>query len=280
MTMIVVCKNAQRRLCQDLPCFTTSQYANGHNNNWTAPPERTDFDMQSKDELDNVTRRRAMGIIGVTGLVSIVGCDLLNGVDGSSGDNTGDNADCQTTPSAVEGPYFVEELLNRSDIRVDPTDSVEQPGTPLLLKVNVSKISGGACEPLAGAQVDMWHCNADGLYSDETSNGTSGKKFLRGYQITDSNGVVEFTTIYPGWYSGRTVHIHLKIRSGDTEFNSQLFFDKTTTAQVFAQSPYSSRGLPDTPNARDGIFDSDTLLTLAPEGAGYQGEFDIALRIS
>ena len=110
--------------------------------------------------------------------------------------------------------------------------------------------------PLAGARVDIWHCDAGGTYSDEAQNNSSGKKFLRGYQTTDDSGAVNFTTIYPGWYSGRTVHINFRIRtySGSTkldEFVAQIFFDDTLTDTVFKSEPYSTRPNRDTRNAND-----------------------------
>ncbi|HXA53200.1 MAG TPA: hypothetical protein VNV86_22940, partial [Candidatus Acidoferrum sp.] len=109
-----------------------------------------------------------------------------------------------------------------------------RPGVLLNLKVSLVNESGSTCMPLAGARVDIWHCDAGGTYSDEAQNNSSGKKFLRGYQTTDDTGAVNFTTIYPGWYSGRTVHIHFRIRtySGSTkldEFVAQIFFDDTLT---------------------------------------------------
>jgi intradiol ring-cleaving dioxygenase-like protein len=132
-------------------------------------------------------------------------------------------------------------------------------------------------------QVDVWHCDAGGLYSDEAANNTVGKKFLRGYQITDANGAVQFTTIYPGWYSGRTIHIHFRIRTFDgstttSNFTSQLFFDETITNTVLAQSPYNTRGTRDTTNATDNIYSAATLLSLTSDGSGgYAGTFTVAL---
>jgi protocatechuate 3,4-dioxygenase beta subunit len=152
-------------------------------------------------------------------------------------------------PALTEGPYFVDEMINRSDIRSDPSDGSIKEGTPLNLTLYVSQINGSGCTPLAGAQVDVWHCDAAGVYSDASDPGfnTKGQKFLRGYQVTDANGMAKFTTIYPGWYQGRAVHIHFKIRTDPSsasgyEFTSQWFFDETLTDQVHAQQPYAAKG--------------------------------------
>ena len=165
-----------------------------------------------------------------------------------------------TNPSLTEGPYFVEEILNRSDIRTDPTDQTIQAGLPITLLVNVyQRNSDCTVAPLTGGYVDIWHCNASGIYSDVEAQDTSGKKFLRGYQAIDREGNAAFTTIYPGWYSGRSVHIHAKVRtfSGNDqqyEFTTQFFFDDAVTDQVYTLEPYSDRPGRDTLNANDGIY--------------------------
>jgi protocatechuate 3,4-dioxygenase beta subunit len=194
-------------------------------------------------------------------------------------------------PEQTEGPYFVDEELNRSDIRTDPSDGSTKGGPPLQLTFNVTKVSSTDCIPLVGAIVDIWHCDAEGQYSDVNDSGqgfnTLGKKFLRGYQTTDANGAVQFTTIYPGWYQGRAVHIHFKIRADLTsatayEFTSQLYFNDTLTDQVHAQQPYAAKGQRDTRNTGDGIYSNGgdrLLLSLAPSGSGYAGAFDIALQV-
>src|SRR5262249_21275958 len=117
---------------------------------------------------------------------------------------TSSTATCVLDPNVTKGPYWVDEKLDRADVRGD------RPGLPLALAITVYAYDGGTCTPLDGAQVDIWHCDATGLYSDTAANGTVGQNFLRGYQVTDAAGVASFTTIYPGWYSGRTVHIHVK----------------------------------------------------------------------
>lgn len=168
-----------------------------------------------------------------------------------------------SVPEVTEGPYFVDELLNRSDIRVDPSNGSTQAGLLMLLSVTVSTLdtTTGKTTPLPGAYVDIWHCNAQGLYSDESANNTVGQKFLRGYQVSSSQGKVAFRTIYPGWYSGRTPHIHCKVRefSGSTktfELSTQFFMDEQFTQQIYSDSnlPYVSHGLPDQPHASDQVY--------------------------
>jgi protocatechuate 3,4-dioxygenase beta subunit len=139
---------------------------------------------------------------------------------------------------------------------------------------------GAACEPLAGAHVDLWHADATGLYSDEAMLHTRGERFLRGYQVTDMTGAARFTTIFPGWYPGRTPHIHVKIRTyshGDVTntFVSQLYFDEAATDAVLARRTYASRGRRDTTNARDQLFDARMVVPLTTTGAGYTGTFTL-----
>ncbi len=193
---------------------------------------------------------------------------------------------CIVRPAMTEGPYFVDEKLNRSDVRSDPSDGTVKDGLPLVIKMNVSSINGSACAALSGATVDIWHCDAAGVYSDasDPSFNTKGKKFLRGYQTTDANGQVQFTTIYPGWYHGRAVHIHFKIRtSSGHDFTSQWFFDDTLSDTVFAQAPYAAKGARDTRNSNDGIFNGggdQLVLALTPANGGYTTAFDIGLQFS
>lgn len=186
---------------------------------------------------------------------------------------------CVVRPEQTEGPYYVDEDLERSDIRSDPASGAVSPGAQLALSFNVVRVSGSACTPLSGAIVDVWQCDAAGVYSDVTGN---SQKFLRGHQITDASGRAVFTTIYPGWYPGRTVHIHFKIRSGSKEFTSQLYFDDATSDAVFRQQPYAARDQRTTRNANDGVFrngGTDLLLNVQQGGNGYVATFDIGLAI-
>ncbi len=191
---------------------------------------------------------------------------------------------CVVVPELTEGPYYVDEHLERPDIRVDTANGSTVKGSVLRLDWIVSGVDGSACIPLEGVLVDVWHCDALGVYSDVGSE--AGHDFLRGYQHTDPNGKASITTIYPGWYSGRAVHIHFKIRTEATassgfEFTSQLFFDETVNAQVFSQGVYAAKGPADVPNARDGIFGQSqgmTLLTPTKDGDGYRATFEIAIK--
>jgi protocatechuate 3,4-dioxygenase beta subunit len=196
---------------------------------------------------------------------------------------------CVATPEAVEGPYFVEEGLNRSDIRSDPSDGSVRPGATLVLSFVISQISGTSCTAWEGAVVDVWHCDAAGQYSDVSDQGfnTVGQKWLRGYQTTDASGVTSFTTIYPGWYSGRAVHIHFKVRTSPAatsglEFTSQLFFDDAQNQAVFASAPYSTKGtVPDVLNNADSIYrgtGGQTLLSVATAGDGYAATIGIGIQ--
>lgn len=256
------------------------------------------------DEVDDdapvgriLSRREMLALLsGASAAVMLVGC--APGLSSSSAPTsvatttTGASAGvpaCVVRPALTEGPYFVDEKLNRSDIRSDPADGVIKQGAVLRLAFQVSRIAN-SCAPLAGATVDVWHCDALGVYSDvsDPSFNTVGKKFLRGSQVTDANGLAQFTTIYPGWYQGRTVHIHFKIRTaagaGVThEFTSQLFFDDALSDRVYAQAPYASKGQRTLRNSGDGIYRAggdQLLLALTPEGQGYATTFAIGLQIA
>jgi protocatechuate 3,4-dioxygenase beta subunit len=233
----------------------------------------------------DLTRRQVVGAAGTTGVALLLG-GLVRGSGGALDPDVAEAAaTCVMTPAKTEGPYFVDERLNRSDLRSDPTTGDIQDGTKLTLKLSVFD-AGNDCAPVQGAQVDIWHANAAGKYSDESANGTSGQKWLRGYQVTDADGAVTFTTIYPGWYSGRAVHIHFKVRifNGSTEtleFTSQLFFTDAMNAKVFASSPYSSRGTPDTTDQTDNIYGTDgasLLLQPTSDGSGgYVADFSVGI---
>jgi protocatechuate 3,4-dioxygenase beta subunit len=237
-------------------------------------------------QTHTVTRRQAVGAAGAAAaamlLAKVTGADRLLG---AAGDAQAATTSCVLIPAKTEGPYFVDEKLNRSDIRTDPSDGTTQAGVPLNLTMVVVR-ADSSCAPVQGAVVDIWHANAGGKYSDIAGEGTQGEKYLRGLQASDANGAASFTTIFPGWYAGRAVHVHFKVRvfSGSTttyEFNSQLFFDPALTSEVYATSAYSARGTPSTSNGADNIYGSDGAKLLvaltANASGGYDGTFVIGL---
>jgi protocatechuate 3,4-dioxygenase beta subunit len=253
--------------------------------------------MKQRITYQRVSRREAFRLAGAAGAVALVGRNIAGQPAAAQQTTT---PACFLTPALTEGPYFVDERLNRSDIRTDPTTNVVSAGVPLVLNMSVQRVENGACTPLTGATVDIWHCDALGSYSDEGMLGTGGRKFLRGYQVTDASGAVQFTTIYPGWYQGRAVHIHFKVRliAGSQtayEFTSQFFFDDTLSDAVYGQNaPYNTRAARDQRNSTDGIYQqlvndgtgrkSGDLLLLPVAAAkrtedGYVGTLDIGVSL-
>jgi protocatechuate 3,4-dioxygenase beta subunit len=231
------------------------------------------------------SRREALLWAGVTGTIW-----LMNGTR-TQARTTLDapQSFCIVRPEQTEGPYFVDERLHRTDIRSDPTNGNVTAGTRLALTFHISRVHAGACHPLPNAQIDVWHCDARGVYSDVRDPGfnTLGQKFLRGYQLTDAQGAARFLTIYPGWYPIRTVHIHFKIRTTPMagkhyEFTSQLYFPDELTDRVHIAPPYSANGRRRVRNHHDFIFrDGGDRLILDPSETtgGYTATFPIGLAI-
>lgn len=175
-------------------------------------------------------------------------------------------ADCRLWVEQDEGPYHLADQAFRADL-VD-----DRVGVPLRLVVTLRSEDGG---PMAGATVDVWHCDALGRYSGFGPAGPtdSGERFLRGRQVTDRDGRCEFRTIYPGWYGGRTVHIHVIAELEGCRVTSQLFFPDSINDEVLSRSPYAERPGRDTTNTTDEIFahqGQDTVVGLTQEGDGYE----------
>ncbi len=232
-----------------------------------------------------ISRRAALRLFGTAaGTGTLLAATKLSGTQAQTSNSSGTLPSCIVRPAMTEGPFFVDEKLNRSDVRSDPASKTVRPGAPLRLTFLVSSVSTKGCQPLPGAMVDIWQCDASGTYSDV--QGAVGQKFLRGYQISDAKGIASFLTIYPGWYPGRTVHIHFKIRHGtgsnQKEFTSQLFFDDNFTDTVFKAAPYNARGARNTRNTADGIYrngGNQLLLDTKSDGKGYAATFDIGLNL-
>jgi protocatechuate 3,4-dioxygenase beta subunit len=249
-----------------------------------------------------VSRRQAMGMLAGLG-IGVVAAACGGGSSSNSstarmtGRSTGTSAAtsstaaCVLTPEVTEGPYYID----LSNARRDITEGKD--GAPLDLKVTVVDATG--CAPIRDAAVDVWHCDAGGVYSgfSQASGGgpgggpggsqspTDNLTFLRGTQLTDANGLAEFQTIYPGWYRGRAVHIHMKVHVGGSVVHTgQLFFDDDLTDRVYSNAPYDSRGTRDVRNAADDIYRdagaASAVLAMTSQGDGYRGEITVGVRQS
>lgn len=169
---------------------------------------------------------------------------------------------CVLTPRAVEGPFYFDPSLQRADI------TEGRPGVGLRLALQVVDANG--CVPIGGARVDVWHADALGWYSGYAGQGdgrdgsTVGQTFLRGTQVTDTGGDVAFTTLYPGWYAGRTPHVHFKVILGQAHaLTGQCYFPDALSEYIYrGVAPYNARGRSrDTSNRTDGV--------LAASGGGF-----------
>jgi len=243
---------------------------------------RLDTPQNAPGTVPSLTRRDALALACVG-----VGGALLSAWSGTARAQEAP-AGCVVRPEQTEGPYFVDGRLDRSDIRSDPAGGSTKPGSPLALTFVVSALTRDACAPLPGARVDLWQCDAEGVYSgvDDPSFDTRGALFLRGAQKTDSRGRAGFVTLYPGAYPGRAVHVHFKVRAKNAagrelEFTSQLYFDDALTDRVHSLAPYTRRRR--TPNSGDGIFVRDggsrLLLPVSTQRDGYAGTFELALQL-
>ncbi len=171
---------------------------------------------------------------------------------------------CAPTPALTQGPYYLREVPEREDLREG------LPGVPLRLLL---RVQDRACRPVAGARVDLWHADALGRYSGVNAPGV----FCRGFRRTDGEGRAAFLTLFPGWYPGRTPHLHLRVEAGAQVFATQLFFPEEVQRQVYALPPYRERGMPRVKNRQDGLFRADLLLPLEREGEGFRGTFVLTL---
>jgi len=224
-------------------------------------------------------RRRLLVAASLLGVPPLLG--RLPAVAATS--NTAIDAACVLSPAMTEGPYFVDEKLNRSDLAAGSNRAGVLQGVPLLLRIDLRNVAVANCPPVAGMQVDIWHCDAVGEYSDVSAgnaqSGVRGQAFLRGYQVSDADGRVAFRTIYPGWYPGRTIHIHVKARTFEGagnrafEFTTQLFFDDAVSDMVMAASPYNTRGTRRTRNANERIYADQTaaFVKIARAADGVRG---------
>jgi protocatechuate 3,4-dioxygenase beta subunit len=182
--------------------------------------------------------------------------------------------DCILAPEQTEGPYYIDDSMIRADVTED------REGAPLALRLQV--VNANDCEPIMGATVEIWHCDALGNYSGFSDAGGSDT-YLRGGLRSDASGYVDFKTIYPGWYQGRTTHIHLKVHVGGEEVHTgQIYFDDAVNTAVYTgKSPYKSRGDKDQPNEQDGIYGQggeQSTVRVTEAGTGYSGQLALGVR--
>ncbi|MFD4546409.1 intradiol ring-cleavage dioxygenase [Streptomyces sp. NPDC058466] len=255
----------------------------------------------------SITRRRALAVTGGTvaaGGLAAAGyqaafADETTGTDAqATASASSSGGTCVLMSSVTEGPYYLDGALVRKDITEGKS------GVPLTLRITVQDTTD-SCNPVSGAAVEIWHCDAWGYYSGYTTANPGGsapaesedgstandQTYLRGYQIANANGVVKFETIFPGWYTPRTCHIHVKVHTGGEKedgtyeggtvnYTGQLFFDDDVAAEIFALEPYSQHTGSYTELADDMVYDgggaASGLLTLKPvhkkdPSKGYKG---------
>ncbi|MEE1800554.1 intradiol ring-cleavage dioxygenase [Streptomyces sp. JV176] len=248
------------------------------------------------DNNDPLIRRRTVllgtGATAAALTVAAAGTNKLTTTENEAGRTApvAASAVCTLTKELTEGPYYLDGALVRADV------TEGKPGIPLKLTLTV--VDNSTCAPLNRALVELWHSDALGEYSgfvgnnghQEPDNGT----FLRGGVLTGSDGIARITTIYPGWYRGRCIHIHAKVHtnvtltsdgsfSGGQELHTgQLFVDETITTAVARISPYSTNTVPRTTLAQDGIYGNGGaaagLMTVTGStSAGYTGSLTLGI---
>jgi protocatechuate 3,4-dioxygenase beta subunit len=228
-----------------------------------------------------VGRREAIGMLSAAGAAFTLGCGGQSMTSPSAAAATTSTttpetgAACAVTPSETAGPFPSLTDLIRSDIREGKS------GATLTLTITVVN-TNDSCNPVSGANVEIWQCDAAGNYS-QYGNQTA-QTYLRGIQTTNASGEVTFTTIYPGWYQGRATHIHVEVvRNGSTVKTTQIAFPESANAAVYATGVYASRGSNPTSNTSDGIFAdslaSETATVSGSAASGYTAAFRVAISV-
>jgi protocatechuate 3,4-dioxygenase beta subunit len=238
----------------------------------------------TSDNAAPLTRRGSLLRLGglAAGALGGAAAWKLESADDAAGAGAGPAAvasglvSCVLAPEQTIGPYFTEGDKVRRNVREG------RPGAALTLRTSVVDVS--SCKPIRGAAVDIWHCDAGGTYSGFAQEGTEGRTFLRGIQRTDRAGLAIFETIYPGWYEGRTVHIHVQVYlGGDVVHTGQLYFPDSFTDAVYRRAPYNRRPSRTTRNASDSIFrngGSRSMLKIARSGTGYLARITMGVQTS
>jgi protocatechuate 3,4-dioxygenase beta subunit len=268
----------------------------------------------TNEELRLMSRRSALRIMGGAGLAVLAGCastETTTSTAATTPEGTtpvaaspavsvtvpatittittadfGSDGSCVLIPEETEGPYPLDLSGDDEFLRTDITEG--RPGVPLTLSLVLVDVGSG-CTPVADARVDVWHCDADGVYSgfDQPGIDATGETFCRGIQLTNADGQVDFQTIYPGWYQGRITHIHFQVfLDNGLAVTSQLGFPPEVTDAVYAVEPYAAKG----PNtsvptfADDNVFSDGTQYQLAAAtgdpASGYTATLAVGIALS
>jgi protocatechuate 3,4-dioxygenase beta subunit len=248
--------------------------------------------MERKDFL-----KKGVGIFGFSALVPVIidSCSKSSGSSSSSSTSDGtangtggtSGSTCSAAPQETAGPYPYDLSKNSAIFRTDITEG--KTGLPLSLTLTIVN-SNNSCTAIEGARVDIWHCDKDGYYSEYSEPGYlgtidyTGKTFLRGIQLTDANGQAKFTTIYPGWYTGRVTHIHVEVFINSVlRSTTQLAFPDSINTAVYKTSLYSAHGQNSITNSNDGIFSdsyNSELVTLTGNTTnGYAATFQLGVAV-
>ena len=233
-------------------------------------------------------------LIGATSVpVLVEACSKSNGNSSSSNNSSGSDStytgtsssSCAASPTETSGPYPYDLSGNSAIFRTDITEG--KTGIPLSLTLTIVN-SNNNCTVISGARVDIWHCDKDGYYSEYNEPGylgtedNTGKTFLRGIQLSDANGQVKFTTIYPGWYTGRVTHIHVEVFVNSVlKLTTQLAFPDTLNTTIYKTSLYSAHGQNSVTNTSDTIFSdsyNSELVTISGDTTnGYTATFKVGV---
>jgi protocatechuate 3,4-dioxygenase beta subunit len=231
------------------------------------------------DDALRITRRRSLLSAGGALMAAVAsGCGIGGGSEGGSATTpsgpegvASGRVSCVLAPEQTEGPFYLSDSPERRDV------TEGRPGTALALALEV--VNASSCEPIRGAIVDIWHTDALGEYSGVAGSGGS---FMRGIQRAGADGVARFDTVYPGWYMGRAVHIHVKVHvGGGVVHTGQLYFPDEVTDAAYEADPYSTRPGPDVRNDADAIFrngGSRSLLDVRENGDGYAASITMGVQ--
>ena len=223
-----------------------------------------------------ISRRASLASLGglVAGAAGLAGLRAAEEAGAGPAAVSSGLVTCVLAPEQTEGPYYVDDAAFRRNV------TEGRPGAPLTLRLTV--VNASSCKPIKGAAVEIWHCDAEGTYS--ATGAEADERFLRGIQRTDAKGLALFRTIYPGWYPGRTVHIHTMVHiGGNVVHTGQLYFSDPVTDAVYKRSPYSARPNRTTRNAADSIYRNGgkrSTLRVVRKGAAYVGSITMGVQRS